>query len=33
MGKKIVASIVIIAVIAIVISLIAFSGNFQSGSN
>lgn len=31
MGKKIVASIVIIAVIAIVISLIAFSGNFQSG--
>lgn len=31
MGKKIVASIVIIAVIAIVIYLIAFSGNFQSG--
>ncbi|MGB5090819.1 MAG: hypothetical protein WBN72_07735 [Nitrososphaeraceae archaeon] len=31
MEKKIVASIVIIAVIAIVISLIAFSGNFQSG--
>lgn len=31
MGKKIVASIVIIAVIAIVISLISFSGNFQSG--
>lgn len=31
MGKKIIASIVIIAVIAIVISLIAFSGNFQSG--
>ena len=31
MGKKIVASIVVIAVIAIVISLIAFSGNFQSG--
>lgn len=31
MGKKIVASIVIIAVIAIVISLIAFSGNFRSG--
>ena len=32
MGKKIVASIVIIAVIAIVISLISFSGNFQSGN-
>lgn len=31
MGKKIIASIVIIAVIAIVISLISFSGNFQSG--
>lgn len=31
MGKKIVASFVIIAVIAIVISLISFSGNFQSG--
>jgi LEA14-like dessication related protein len=31
MGKKIIASIVIIAVIAIVIYLIAFSGNFQSG--
>jgi LEA14-like dessication related protein len=31
MGKKIVASIVIIAVIAIAIYLIAFSGNFQSG--
>lgn len=31
MGKKIIASIVIIAVIAIVISLIAFSGNFHSG--
>lgn len=31
MGKKIVASFVIIAVIAIVIYLIAFSGNFQSG--
>jgi hypothetical protein len=31
MGKKIVASIVIIAVIAIVISLISFSGIFQSG--
>lgn len=31
MGKKIIAFIVIIAVIAIVISLISFSGNFQSG--
>lgn len=31
MEKKIIASIVIIAVIAIVISLISFSGNFQSG--
>ena len=31
MGKKIVVSIVIIAVIAIVIYLISFSGNFQSG--
>jgi len=31
MGKKIIASIVIIAVIAIVITLISFSGNFQSG--
>jgi hypothetical protein len=31
MGKKIIASIVIIAVIAIVISLISFNGNFQSG--
>ena len=31
MGKKIIASIVILAVIAIVISLISFSGNFQSG--
>jgi LEA14-like dessication related protein len=31
MGKKIIASIVIIAVIAIVIYLVAFSGNFQSG--
>jgi len=31
MGKKIVASIVIIAVIAIAIYLIAFSGNFQTG--
>jgi hypothetical protein len=31
MEKKIVASIVIIAVIAIVIYLVAFSGNFQSG--
>jgi hypothetical protein len=31
MEKKIVASIVIIAVMAIVIYLIAFSGNFQSG--
>ena len=31
MGKRIIASIVIIAVIAIVIYLIAFSGNFRSG--